>query len=303
MMTQDRYAVKPIFKDSKNSQKEVANAPGSMVCFKKSFHIAERGSHMSDKKHSVQSIDRVLDILETLSSVPQGMTLSDLAEATHLHVSTAHRLVSALADRGYARKDSDSGKYRLTLRLFEISKRVSTVLDLLPASEHYLEELANRSREAVHLVERSGNEVVYLYKFEPFQHLVNMGTYVGRRNPMYCTGVGKSILAYLPPREVESIWNATDIQVFTSSTIVTLEAMFQDLEGVRQRGFAYDNEEHEEGVRCIAAPIFNWESAPVGAVSISAPAVRLTDEAVERLAPQLLSVSNEISQLLGRKPN
>ena len=129
-----------------------------------------------------------------------------------------------------------------------------------------------------------------------------MGTYVGRRNPMYCTGVGKSILAFLSPREVERVWNATDIQVFTPATIVTLENLFQDLEGVRQRGFAYDNEEHEEGVRCIAAPIFNWEGTPTGAVSISAPTSRLTDETVERLAPQLLSVSNEISQLLGRKP-
>ena len=302
MIIQGAGFVYSFFVNSKNSQKEVAKTAGSMVCFKKTFHIAERTIPMADKKHSVQSIDRVLDILEMLSSVPQGMTLSDLAEATHLHVSTAHRLVSSLADRGYARKDSDSGKYRLTLRLFEISKRVSTVLDLLPVSEHYLEELANRSREAVHLVERSGNEVVYLYKFEPFQHLVNMGTYVGRRNPMYCTGVGKSILAFLSPREVERVWNATDIQVFTPATIVTLENLFQDLEGVRQRGLAYDNEEHEEGVRCIAAPIFNWEGTPTGAVSISAPTSRLTDETVERLAPQLLSVSNEISQLLGRKP-
>lgn len=257
---------------------------------------------MIEKKHSVQSIDRVLDILEALSSVPQGMSLSDLAEATHLHVSTAHRLVMALADRGYARKDSNSGKYRLTLRLFEISRRVSTVLDLLPVSERYLEELANFSREAVHLVERNGSEVVYLYKFEPFQHLVNMGTYVGRYNPMYCTGVGKSILAYLPAKEVEAIWNASDIQAFTPATITRLEDMFQELERIRQRGFAYDNEEHEYGIRCIAAPVFNWESVPIGAVSISAPATRLTDAAVERLFPRLLSVANEISQLLGRKP-
>lgn len=257
---------------------------------------------MAEKKHTVQSIDRVLDILEALSSVPQGMSLSDLAETTHLHVSTAHRLVTALADRGYARKDGNSGKYRLTLRLFEVSRRVSTVLDLLPVSERYLEELANFSREAVHLVERNGSEVVYLYKFEPFQHLVNMGTYVGHYNPMYCTGVGKSILAYLSPKEVEDIWNATDIQAFTPSTITRLEDMRQELEQIRRRGFAYDNEEHEYGIRCIAAPIFNWESIPIAAVSISAPAGRLTDEAVERLFPRLLSVSNEISQLLGRKP-
>lgn len=258
---------------------------------------------MAEKRQSVQSINRILDILETLSSVPQGMNLSDLAEATHLHVSTAHRLVMALADRGYVRKDSNSNKYRLTLRLFQISQRVSTVLELLPVSEGYLEDLANFSHEAVHLAERNGSEVVYLYKFEPFQHLVNMGSYVGRYNPMYCTGVGKSIMAYLPRKEVEDIWNDTDICQYTSNTITCLEDMYSELDRTRERGFAYDNEEHEEGIRCIATPIFNWERVPVGAVSISAPVNRLTDEAVERLSPKLLSVANEISCLLGCKPS
>lgn len=290
-------------KFSKIHKKVVAKLCLSMICFKKSFHIVERSDLMAENKHAVQSIDRVLDILEILSSVPQGMSLSDLAEAAHLHISTAHRLVTALADRGYARKDGNSGKYRLTLRLFEISKRVSTVLDLLPVSERYLEELANFTREAVHLVERNGSEVVYLYKFEPFQHLVNMGSYKGRYNPMYCTGVGKSILAYLPPKEVEAVWAATDIQPFTTHTIVRLEDLFQDLEQIHQRGFAYDNEEHEDGIRCIAAPIFNWENNPIGAVSISAPVIRLTDSAVDHFAPRLLSVANEISQLLGRSPS
>ncbi len=261
----------------------------------------ERSDPMADKKPSVQSVDRVLDILETLSSVPQGMSLSDLAEAVHLHTSTTHRLVTVLVNRGYARKDSGSGKYRLTLRLFHISQRVSTMLELLPVSESFLEDLANSSREAVHLVERNGSEVVYLYKFEPFQHLVNMGTYVGRYNPMYCTGVGKSILAYLPPEEVEAIWNDTVIHQYTPQTIVRLEDMFRELEQIRRRGFAYDNEEHEAGIRCIAAPIFNWESSPTGAISISAPVNRLTDTVVERLSPKLLSVANEISCLLGRK--
>ena len=261
----------------------------------------ERSDHMAGRANPVQSIDRVIDILETLSSVPQGMSLSDLAEATHLHISTTHRLVGALADRGYARKDSNSGKYRLTLRLFEISRRVSTVLGMLDVSERFLEELANFSHEAVHLVERSENEVVYLYKFEPFQHVINMTSQVGSRNPMYCTGVGKSILAQLPRKEVEKIWNSTRIQAFTSQTITDLNDMYRELDLIRKRGYAFDNEEHDEGVRCIAAPIYNWERRPIGAVSISAPPSRLTDEAAEHLYPKLLETTSEISHLLGLK--
>ena len=211
-------------------------------------------------------------------------------------------MLGTLAERGYIRKDSNSGKYRLTLRLFEVSKRVSTVLDLLPVSEPMLTDLANFYREAVHLVERDDNQVVYLYKFEPFQHIVNMGTYVGSSNPMYCTGVGKAILAQLPRKEVEQIWSSEQIEAFTPNTVTTLEQLSQDLEGVRKRGFAYDNEEHEAGIRCIAAPIFDWQDQPVGAVSISAPSVRMTADVVEHLVPRLLSCSNEIGQLRGRKP-
>ena len=266
---------------------------------KTDFIMWKERTAMAEKTTSVQSVDRVLDILEMLSSAPQGMNLSDLAEATHLHISTTHRLVGALVDRGYARKDKNSGKYRLTLRLYEVSRRVSTVLGMLSVSERFLEELSNFSREAVHLVERSGNEVMYLYKFEPFQHVINLSSHVGSRGPMYCTGVGKSILAQLPAKDVEDFWKTTDIQRFTPTTITDLEAMKRELALIRSRGYAIDDEEHDAGIRCLAAPIFNWEGVPIGAVSISAPPSRMTEATVQRLYPRLLETTAEISHLLG----
>ena len=257
---------------------------------------------MNEKKHPVQSIDRVFDLMEILSAAPNGLSLSDLAARADLHVSTTHRLLSSLVSRGYVRKDSSTGKYRLTLRLFEISQRVSAVLDLLPVSEHFLEELANLSGEAVHLVERSGSEVVYLYKFEPYRNPVTISSSIGRHNPMYCTGVGKSILAHLPEEDVKAIWEATDIQRFTEKTLTTLEDLFKDLEATRIRGYAIDDEEHDLGVRCVAAPIFNWKGDPVAAISISAPASRLTGSEMQKYAPRLLHAAEEISGLLGKMP-
>ena len=180
--------------------------------------------------NSVQSIDRVLDIAETLSSAPTGLSLSDLAAATGLHVSTAHRLVNVLADHGYALKDTTTGKYRLTLRMFEIGSRVSGIWNLLSVAKPFLDELAAFSHEAVHLVERDDNTVAYLYKAEPFQQMVYMGSQVGLRNPMYCTGVGKSILSLLSTSEVESIWSSYDICAFTPKTITSLPALMDQLE-------------------------------------------------------------------------
>lgn len=249
--------------------------------------------------NSVQSVDRLLDIIEVLSAHPQGLSLSDLAGKVKLHVSTAHRLLASLASRGYVVKDVNTKNYRLTLRMFAVSQRVSGLLDLMPASEVFLNQLSNHVNEAVHLVERSGNAVVYLYKTEPYMGPIYISSNVGGYNPMYITGVGKSILAYLPEKEVRSIWESEKIRKYTDNTITTLDALFEDLAKTRKRGYAIDNEEHDKGVRCVAAPIFNWEEKPVGAISISASASRLTDKMIKKEAPILMQTANEISKLQG----
>lgn len=247
---------------------------------------------------SVQSIDRIFDIVETLAKFPQGMPLSDLAAATGLHVSTAHRLVQSLARRGYALKDRN-GRYRLTLRLYEIGSQVSGVLNLLTIARPMLEQLAILSQEAVHLVERDGEDVLYLYKAEPRQQLVRMGSSVGLRNPMYCTGVGKSILAQLPDDQLAEIWKNTTVCAYTEKTITDLDTLRADLALVRQRGYAIDDEEHEKGVRCIAVAIRNSFHVPVAAISVSAPASRLDDKTMQKLYPQLAAISQELSRILG----
>lgn len=248
---------------------------------------------------SVQSVDRVLDILEILASAPGGLLLSELAAAAGLHVSTAHRLVNVLVDRGYAMKEATGGKYRLTLRTFELGSRVSGMWDLLSAARPWLDQLAAESQEAVHLVERDGNSVVYLYKAEPYRQLVRMGSHTGLRNPMYCTGVGKSILALMAPEEVEKLWQMEPITAFSSNTITDLEHMYRELALTRERGYAMDNEEHEPGVRCVAVAIRNWEGAPVAAVSISAPAVRMDDAMIGKMLPRLRDTAGQISRMLG----
>ena len=252
--------------------------------------------------NSVQSVDRVLDILEALSANPGGMALTELSSFVKLPGSTTHRLVNALVERGYALKDASLGRYRLSLRAFEIGCRVSNVWDMLSAAKPYLDELVSVSQEVVHLVERDGTGIVYLYKAEPFQPLVRMSSYVGLRNPMYCTGVGKSILALLPPSEVEEIWNAEEIKQFSKHTITDLPAMWEELARTRARGYAIDDEEHEAGVRCIAAAIRNWEGRPIAAISVSAPVSRMTPAIIQPLLPHLFRAAAAVSRILGYVP-
>lgn len=255
---------------------------------------------MENKRPPVQSIDRLFDVIEVLSVHPRGMALTELAGRVGLHASTTHRLLAALSERGYVQKDAETGRYRLTMRLFEIGSRVVNGMNLLSVSRPYLEHLADLTGETIHLVARDGHEVVYLYKEDTRESVVRMASFVGLRNPMYCTGVGKSILAYLPEPEVADIWLHTDITRFTAHTIVEYSDLIADLVKVRQRGWAVDREEHELGVLCVAAPILDFRQAPIGAISISAPSARMSEEKIIFGARAVCSCTKAISGLLGR---
>lgn len=250
----------------------------------------------------VQSVDRTLDIIEALSAAPGGLNLSELAPRVSLHPSTAHRLLAALAARGYAQKNPASGKYRLTLRLFEVGSRVANETGLLSLSRPCLESLRERTEETIHLVVRDDCETVYLYKEGAGGAEVRMGSSVGSRYPMYCTGVGKSILALLPEVEVERIWNAAPATRFTDHTIVTLDALRGELAHVRAAGYAVDREEHEQGVSCVAAAVRDFEGNPIAAVSVSVPAYRFNAQTEQTFAPLIVEAVEMISLQLGRAP-
>ncbi len=254
---------------------------------------------MAGSKPPVQSIDRALALIEILSRQPKGLPLGELADAAGLHVSTVHRLLGALSAWGYVEKDGETGRYRLTARLFEVGSRVMGGRNLLSVSRPFLERLADRTGETVHLVARHRDEVVYLWKESPEQGVVCMSFHVGMHNPMYCTGVGKSILAYLPQWEREGIWRRCRPVPRTEHTICSYTEMEKELERVREAGWAVDQEENEPGVVCVAAPVFDFSGTPVGAVSVSGPARELDTARREALAGMVTACTREISGLLG----
>ena len=247
----------------------------------------------------VQSVDRVFDIIEALSSSVHGMTLSDLSIKVDLHVSTTHRLLASLVHRDYVRKDQTSGRYCLTIKMFEMGSRIVGGMNLLSIARPHLEALADYTGETVHLVLRYRDEVVYIYKEDTSNSIVQMASFVGLRNPMYCTAVGKSILSRLSEEEVRSIWSRTKTNRFTPNTIVTLSGLLKDIAEAREAGFAIDDEEHEPGVFCIASAIVDFAANPVGAISISAPAVRLDEQKISDYARQVIAHTDAISRILG----
>ncbi|WP_195277072.1 IclR family transcriptional regulator [Anaerotruncus rubiinfantis] len=254
-----------------------------------------------ENQSPVQSLDRAFDLIERLSLNPDGMLLMELSTASGLHKSTVHRLLSALISLGYVRKDESSNRYRLTLKLFELSGRVVDNIDVLEIAKPHIEQLRNHTQEAIHLVVREGADIVYIHKAESKQSSIRMFSRIGMRRPMYCTAVGKSIMATMTDDEVIRIWEKSDVKPYTEHTIVDLGSLFRELDTIRRCGYALDNEENELGVRCIGAAILDYTGRGRAALSISAPLARMTDTRVEELSAEILATRTAISTELGYK--
>jgi len=245
----------------------------------------------------VQSVDRTLDILEALATRRGATGISDLAQLVRLHVSTVHRLLATLVDRGYVRQDPESSRYHLGSRVFTLASAADLHLDLRLVARPYLERMMRASGETANLVTSSESEIVYIDQVASM-HLVKMFTAPGMRAPLYCTGTGKVMLAFRDPSFTEPILNS-QMRRYTAKTITTRPALEAELAEIRSRGYSIDNEEMEDGVRCLAVPVYDRRHECVGAMSVSGPTTRMTMERVNKLAPTALTIADELSRQLG----
>lgn len=231
---------------------------------------------------SVQSIQRCFLLLEALSLHPQGVAVKELAEGQGLPKSTVHRLLATLVAMGYAAQNPQTGLYRATTRLYEVGSRVISGIDVVNAARAPLEQLAVEVQETVHLVVRDGAEVVYVHKAEAGP--MSMSSRLGMRLPMYCSGVGKAIMAALPYAQAKQVWDASDIQPRTPSTILDFAAMEKQLAKARKNGWAIDDEENERGICCIAFALPQPGGAVNAAFSISGMKTRMDKARLAQLA-------------------
>ncbi len=245
-------------------------------------------------------LDRALAILDILSAEGPDLSLGEISDKLELHKSTAHRLTMVLERHKLIERNSGSGRYRLGLKLFELGTRAISHLDLRERARPVLDRLVLETSETVHLGILEDTEVLYLDKVEPARS-VRMSSSVGRRNPAYCTAMGKATLAHLPDAQVEEIVRKHGLKAMTANTITSFLDLKTELKAVRERGYAVDDEEIEEGVRCVGCVVRNFSGAPVGAISVSGPAFRVTKEKVKSLARAVMASASILSAELGFK--
>ena len=249
------------------------------------------------EKEIVQSVDRALTLLDIVAE-HGAISLTELSSLAKLNKATVHRLLATLIYKGYIEQNSKTGYYELTFKLFQLGNKKIEKMNSMGVVRSLISELSNKVEETVHLVVEDNKEVVYIDKFEPSKQTFTTHSRVGSRAPMYCTAVGKALLADYPDEVVKEVWDSSDIQPLTAHTITNFTVFMEEIMKVRELGYGIDNEENELGVFCIASVFYNYKGEVAGAISISIPSTRFTntpDQYIERV----LEYSKRISQLLG----
>ncbi|MFJ8063277.1 IclR family transcriptional regulator [Psychrobacillus sp. NPDC096426] len=248
----------------------------------------------------IQSVDRALTIFEMFNEGTDELGILEISDRMELPKSTVHGIIKTLVMRGYLVQKVDTKKYKLGIRLFELGNIVSKGLDIKEKAGPYLKEAFSQTDETVHLVKFENNEAVYVDKQES-DSAIRMYSQVGRKAPLHCTGVGKAILAYLDKDIQKSILFSSELVAYTEKTIIDKNQILEELEKIRERGYATDDEEIEMGLFCVAAPIFDSNHRVVGSVSTAGPKFRFTEEKILIAKKCIREAARNISRDIGSR--
>lgn len=253
---------------------------------------------MSETVYKVQVIDRALSIVNLLAMSGFPPSAGEIGLKLDLNKTTAHRLLAVLERYRYVERDLNSGRYRLGLKLAELGNIALSRFDMQATAKPFVERLVQETGETAHIGILQGNEVISLVNVESHQS-VRTPSSVGRRSPLHCTSHGKVLLAFQNQSRINELLTGYKFTGYTKRTIRFPAAFRAELAKVRTLGFATDNEEFEEGMRCIGAPVRDHTGAVIAGISIAGPVFRVTPERTPLLIRAVMEAARDLSQSLG----
>ncbi len=240
-----------------------------------------------------RAVERGLAMLEAIAQRSGGMTNSEISRQLAIPKSSASYILRALERRGYVRREPDTGKYRIGLKVLNLGRGALTGLDVREAALPILRQLVERSELSAHLAILDHGEAVYIERVEA-PGFVKMDTWVGRRMEVHSTAVGKAIVAYLPQADVEATIKERGLKRRTPKTITVASRFLQELERVRARGYAVDDEENSLGVRCVAAPVLDGLGKVRASVGVSGTTSQITEANLQKIGRLVKEAARKI---------
>ncbi|KGQ70643.1 transcriptional regulator [Chelonobacter oris] len=246
---------------------------------------------------SVSSVLKVFGILEALATQKE-IGITELAQRLMMSKSTTYRFLQTMKALGFVFQEGESDKYGLTLKLFELGSKSLEYLDLIALADKEMRYISEQTNEALHLGMLDGTEIVYLHKIDSGYNL-RMQSRIGRRNPLYSTAIGKILLSEYSAETVRDILKNVTFISHTDKTLKNIKQLQEELDRVRGQHYAEDNEEQEQGLRCVAAPVYDRFGYIIAGLSISLPSIRFEEEKLPYLVTLLQQAGKNISEKLG----
>lgn len=243
---------------------------------------------------STRTVERALDILLCFSREKPVLTLTQIAEQVDLHKSTVYRLLATLERKRFVQRDPVNGAYRLGTQLVELGFSVCRNANITDLATPHMQRLSLEHRETVDLAIFEDTAVVYLQVIESSQR-IKIAAAPGERLPAFCTATGKAFLAYMPEDQVQKTFKKS-LRKYTEHTRLSYAELSKSLQATRERGYAISEEEYEDGINAVAAPILDVNQHPIAAIAVVGPAFRLPSERMKRIGKSVKATADQIAQ-------
>src|SRR5258705_9278109 len=251
---------------------------------------------VSDASPAV-AVERALNILEAAAQRRDGMTNSEISRKLSIPKSSASYILRTLERRGYLRREVETGRYRLGLKILSLGEDAQANLDIADLALPFMRVLGEKIRMTVHLAVLDQGEAVYVEKVEA-PGFFKVNTWVGRRMFLHSTSVGKCLMAWLPKQEIESIVKQHGLKKRTPETIANVTKLLAELEHVKQAGYAVDDEENSLGARCLGSPIFDATGKVTAAIGASGTLTQMDEASSPKIIDALKETARRVSRQL-----
>lgn len=249
----------------------------------------------------IASVAKAMDVLDLIAQSEDGLSVTEISAALNTGVSATYHLLNTLKLDRVIEQDKRTKKYRIGFTIFRICNMARNQNLLGGLTNSYLERLQQQVGETSNMAILEGSEVVCIAQSES-SRLLRMFSQLGSRSPYYYTAGGKALVSYLPKPQRDKILQQTEFKKFTENTICSVESLLQEFDLIHSRGYSLDNEEREEGVICIAAPLFDSFGDAIAAISISGPSYRLREKGVHTIGQIVKETATDLSIDLGYQP-
>jgi IclR family acetate operon transcriptional repressor len=244
------------------------------------------------------SVERALGMLEAVAQEPEGLSNAEISRKLQIPKSSASYILRSLEKHGYLRRDTETARYRVGLKILSLSRGALSGIDVRELALPIMRHLMEKTSLTCHLAILDGPEAVYIEKVEP-QGFIRVDTWVGRRMRVHATSVGKALVAHIPQAQLEKIVANRPMEKRTPKTITTLPRLLKELERVRTLGYAVDDEENNLGARCLGAPVFNQQGNIEVSIGLSGTINQVNAESMPRMVEALKDAARHLSMQLG----